>query len=420
MLKVQVILIAILIASVTFVSCTRIQQVLGVDTAESEPVEMGEMPSSDAATLLNALTITGAELVSGPPPEPSSSMTAPRIEGGVPEMIAASGSTVSLPFAYSGTNNLAGCIVYVDGVDAYYRIPYTGAPEDLPSAIAIGLPEDSGVEFIEVCYGVYDDQGQTGNFIMTVIRIDGAGLDSVGTGTADVLIYTGATWWITQANARIEAEITRSLLQSAGIQAEITENQEAVRDWTLQKTGDGRVNVLIVYGVIPTTIYTAGNAEPDGSVAENYIETSDGDTILNQADYFGWSSSGQSPDPDYGDLQNAANGEGALQNLMDISDISISLSGGQPVVVTEDGVALTPSLSNFDSDRPLPLDQLQGEWVAEIVFGSDTGNAEATHADPVIVRDGNRGRLALVYQTQGQDNPKGEVTAEVIINYLLK
>ena len=171
MLKVQTILIAILIASVTFVSCTRIQQVLGVDTAESEPVEMGEIPSSGADTLLNALMITGATLVSGPPPEPSSSLTAPRIEGGVPEMIAASGSTVSLPFEYSGTNNLAGCIVYVDGVDAYYQIPYTGAPEDLPSAIAIGLPEDSGVEFIEVCYGVYDDQGQTGNFIMTVIRI---------------------------------------------------------------------------------------------------------------------------------------------------------------------------------------------------------------------------------------------------------
>ena len=111
-----------------------------------------------------------------------------------------------------------------------------------------------------------------------------SGLDSVGPGTADVLIYTGATWWITQANARIEAEITRGLLQSAGISAEITESQEAVRDWTLQKTGDGRVNVLIVYGVIPNTIYAASNTEPDGSVAENYIETSDGDTILNQAD----------------------------------------------------------------------------------------------------------------------------------------
>ena len=170
MLKLQVILITTLIAGVAFVSCNRIQQVLNVeDTTESAPVEMVEMPPS----VLNALTITGAELVSGPPPEPSNSMTAPRIEGGVPEMIAASGSTVSLPFEYSGTNNLAGCIVYVDGVEGYYRIPYTGVPEDLPSAISLGLAEDIGVEFIEVCYGVYDDQGQTGNFIMTVIRIDG-------------------------------------------------------------------------------------------------------------------------------------------------------------------------------------------------------------------------------------------------------
>ena len=90
------------------------------------------------------------------------------------------------------------------------------------------------------------------------------------------------------------------------------------------------------------------------------------------------------------------------------------------MTVTSDGMELTPSLVGFDSFRPIPLNQLQGEWFAEKVFASDTGEAEATYADPVIVRDGDRGRLAVVHATTehvGIQN--GDVAAEIIINYLL-
>ena len=100
------------------------------------------------------------------------------------------------------------------------------------------------------------------------------------------------------------------------------------------------------------------------------------------------------------------------------------------MIVTSDGTELTPSLANFESYRVIPLNQLQGEWFAEKVFASDTGDAQATYADPVIVRDGNRGRLAIVHATP---SPKwllngevaaegllnGEVAAEIITNYLL-
>ena len=37
----------------------------------------------------------------------------------------------------------------------------------------------------------------------------------------------------------------------------------------------------------------------------------------------------------------------------------------------------------------------------------------------MIVRDGNRGRIGIVYQTFNEVNPKGEVAAELISNYLL-
>ena len=105
---------------------------------------------------------------------------------------------------------------------------------------------------------------------------------------------------------------------------------------------------------------------------------------------------------------------------MDLPNVAIDVHQYDiPMVVTERGSTLTPSLINFESDRPFPLDQLQAEWFAEQVFASDTGDAQATFADPVIVRDRDRGRLAMVHQTQNENNPKAVVAAEIIINYLL-
>ena len=243
---------------------------------------------------------------------------------------------------------------------------------------------------------------------------------------ADVLIYTGRTVWITQADATIEAGTTKRLLASKGIQVEITENGESIRDWMLQTTADDAVNVLILYGVIPTTIYAGENIQPDGSVAENWIETSDGDTILNHAGYLGYSSDvdviGEWTPESKETI--STNEHGTLRNLMDHPSISLfpNSSDVPPypfMSVTSDGKELAPSSVNFVSMRPFPLKQLQGEWFVEKVFGSSTGDDQAIFADPVIVRDGRRGRLAIVHQTL-EDTPKGAVAAEIISNYLLQ
>ena len=244
----------------------------------------------------------------------------------------------------------------------------------------------------------------------------------------DVLIYTGSAWWMKPSDAKMEAEITKNLLQPEGIQVGITEDVEYVKEWMIQTTDDGAVNVLILYGVIPDTIYPHRNTQPNGSVAEKWIETPDGNTIMNQADYIGWSSQNDpytisTPPEEWPPKQPVDPGQNkgiALRHLMDNPYITIDFrSENIPMLVTNEGKSLTPSLVNFDSDRPLPLDQLRGAWYAEKVFASNTGNTNAKLADPVIVRDGNRGRLAIVHQTAWEDNPKGNVAAEIIINYLL-
>lgn len=224
----------------------------------------------------------------------------------------------------------------------------------------------------------------------------------------DVLIYKGKTLWIRPEHATNEAIKTKNLLESDGIRVGITGSEEYLRDWMLQTTANGVVNVCILYGTLPSTIYPSGNAKPEGSIAENWIETTDGDTILNHADYLGYNSS-----------EGKANERGALQNLMDIPDIEINVyEHNVGMFVTDVGKAISPNLGNFASDRPFPLDQFEGEWFAEKILASDTGNTQATLADPIIVRDGDRGRLAIVFHTLYKNNPKGEVAAE-IINYLL-
>ena len=226
----------------------------------------------------------------------------------------------------------------------------------------------------------------------------------------DVLIYIGNASWITLENTRLEAKTTKGHLESKGIRIAITESDETLKNWMVETTGNGAVNVCILYGVLPSTIYAPGNTEPDGSIVENWIETTDGDTILNQADYLGYYSSDDTP-----------NYKAPLQNLMDLPNIDINVEHFDNLLmqVTEGGRTLTPSLVNFESDRPFPLEQLGSEWYAEKIFASDTGYTQATLADPIILRDGNRGRLAMVHQTHHGDNPKGAVAAEIIINYLL-
>ena len=245
----------------------------------------------------------------------------------------------------------------------------------------------------------------------------------------DVLIYTNRSFWITLEDAQRAAETTKRLLDSHGVQVEITKNDTYVREWMLHTTGDGNMNAIVLYGVLPASVYGTGNSQPDGSIAENWIETTDGDTILNHADYIGYNTDFDVDKvtewtPDNVDQAVGSNREGGLKNLMDNPNIdlftALRAGGGASMIVTSEGMALTPSLTNFDSLRPIPLAQLQGDWFAEKVFASDTGNAEATYADPVVVRDGDRGRLAIVHATtEHRGLLNGEVAAEIIINCLL-
>src|SRR5262245_45030914 len=123
----------------------------------------------------------------------------------------------------------------------------------------------------------------------------------------EVAIYTGTTQWISKTAADEQAQICVDKLTALGINKTWFPNDtdmDALAEWVINATDNGQVDVLVLYGDIPPSLYPEGNAEPDGSVAELFIESTDGDAIINHADYMFWG-------------LNARNQTGGLENMMD-------------------------------------------------------------------------------------------------------
>ncbi len=216
----------------------------------------------------------------------------------------------------------------------------------------------------------------------------------------EVAIYTGTVQWIGKAPADEQAQIAVDMLDAAGISTTLFDSDgdmDALAAWMEGVTGDDGLDICVLYGDLPPTIYPEGNSQTDGSIAETFIETTDGDAFINHADYMFWGLSGR-------------NEVGGLQNMMDIEGITM-WDDDTAMVVTEEGKAISPSLTDFASDRPFHVDELDGDWAVEVSLAQ---NDDGSRADPIIVRDGNLGRLIPVIQTANGDEPKGAVAAEII------
>ena len=184
MRKYKWLLIVVLIGiTVPFIACQYVDKMTepimpepDPEVTEPTPPETVEIDLTDPNALPNRLTVQGATLVSQRRPETSTAETAPSIQADVTGINASPGDTVNLPFEYSGTNTLGGCIVCIVDVPGYYDLPYTGAADALPTAIPVGIPANIGLGSFTVCYSVYDDQGQYGNYLTTVITVAAPGV----------------------------------------------------------------------------------------------------------------------------------------------------------------------------------------------------------------------------------------------------
>jgi len=220
---------------------------------------------------------------------------------------------------------------------------------------------------------------------------------------SEIAISTQAGWF---GQAAADQEMQEIVDNVTGVTVELfpANEQDGLADWVADHTGDGSADLLILCGAFPDTIYTPGNTQADDSLAELFLD--DGNAIINTGDYMFYVVNGA-----------GTNAEGGLQTMMDIAGITM-WDDDTPCVVTAEGQEFTPTLVDFASDRPFHLDQLEGDWEAELILAQ---NAAGTRADPVIVHNtATDGRLGIFYQTDGQDNdPRGEVISEWINNWFL-
>lgn len=223
----------------------------------------------------------------------------------------------------------------------------------------------------------------------------------------DVFIYTDTVQWIGQAQAVEEAEILADLLDGQdGIGELILHGpSKQVEAWTKDHTVDKGHHLIVMFGDVPVEIYDVGKDAKKETVAEEFLDA--GNTFSNSADYFFWGVGGR-------------NEEAGIKNMMDIPNM-VQWDDNTAMEVTKEGKELTPSLDDYATDRPFHVDLLDGDWVLEIAFASETGDQKGDRCDPCIVHNTKTdGRLIQVYQTANQDDPKGEVIAEIILNYYLE
>ncbi len=223
----------------------------------------------------------------------------------------------------------------------------------------------------------------------------------------DVFVYTETVQWIGQAQAQEEADILiKEIEGQRGIGEVVNDPAKAIEAWTKKHTVDKGHHIIVLFGDIPPEIYDVGKDAKKGTVAEEFLDA--GNTFSNSADYFFWGKGGR-------------NEEGGIKNMMDIPDM-VQWDDDTPMKVTKEGKELTPSLDDYATDRPFHVDLLKNDWELEIAFATDTGKAAgADRCDPCIVRNTKTdARLIQVYQTANQDDPKGEVISEIILNYYLE
>ena len=215
----------------------------------------------------------------------------------------------------------------------------------------------------------------------------------------EVAIFTEQVGWIAQATAVSEGKELADLLKKP--KDVVTLSDKEIGPWAEERTDNGLSDIIVTFGWFPTTLYTPGNAQPDDSVAEKFLEG--GNIFLNTADYIFYVTAG-----------GGANGATGLQNMM---DINVDMwAGGTAIKPTDDGKKYTPSLVAYTSERPFKEAQIVAPWEVEVVFGDNgTGLLE-----PVIMHDTETdGRIGIAFQEPSNDGlPRGEVFAEMIDNYL--
>jgi len=154
-------------------------------------MDLEEIDLSDANALTEELGVTGAALLAGDPPAPSSDPNAPEIED-PGDAVAFQGGDLTLGLDVA-SGDVAGVYLQIPGADSYFDIPSSAlqggriAMED--QAFAIQLPDNIEPGTFCVDYCVYDSEARVSNIVNVCIEVG-----ELGGANSEFLI---GTWNVT-------------------------------------------------------------------------------------------------------------------------------------------------------------------------------------------------------------------------------
>ncbi|GIX06278.1 MAG: hypothetical protein KatS3mg115_0681 [Candidatus Poribacteria bacterium] len=232
-----------------------------------------------------------------------------------------------------------------------------------------------------------------------------------GASAADLALYNGTPndGWYDPAVVPVDVEYIVANVSGINEVVVFTDAEiDALAQWAEDNMNDGEPDIIWLPGVTPSTLYPNPNVEPDGSVAERWLES--GNIFINVADWFSYTTYETGS-------RGADNGAAGAENILDLPGI-IAFGDNTQITITDAGKQYLPSLGDtMITDRPVVRDAVVAPWEVAEVFGQ---NADGTMYDPVALRDTSSGGiLALLNQANlSHAVDRGVLTVEFINNWL--
>ena len=241
---------------------------------------------------------------------------------------------------------------------------------------------------------------------------------------SDIAFYVGAPntdgWYdVDSMNADVETIIAETGSLFGDIQQFDDDQYDEFAAWVEERTDNGVMDILWLNGCMPSVLYPFPNLEPDGSLAEEWLDG--GNMIINVGDWFGYVSYA-------GGSRQTENGPSGAANILDLSSGIIVSADNTSMTVTPTGSEYLPSLNDpAITYRPIAISAVQAPWEVAAIFASPGGTDDpATEAqgDPIVIHNTETDAyVAFINQSAGSGPPgwiddRGLTCAEFIGNWV--
>lgn len=243
---------------------------------------------------------------------------------------------------------------------------------------------------------------------------------------SDIAFYVGQWntdgWYDASQFKDVEKIINQTKSLFKDIQQFDDKKLKEFEAWAKKNTNDRELDIIWLNGCMPSSLYPYPNLQPDGSVAELWLDG--GNMFINLGDWFAYVSY------ECG-ARCTENGPSGAANILDLSSgIITGDDSGPRMKVTPTGKKYLPSLDDpCRTVRPVVLTEVKDPWEVAGLFASPGGSddpAKEVRADPVVIHNKKTdGYVAIINQASisccgnvGWLKDRGQVCVEFIKNWV--